>query len=108
MIAGWAAGLLMVSGTAGAELVDPTRPYSGHPDTLAPRGGSPLQSTLVSTTDRRAVIEGRTYRVGEKVGAETLVAIRPYEVVLRKPDGAERVLRMLPKLTGKTNKDKTP
>ncbi len=108
MIAGRVAGLLLLSGTAGAELVDPTRPYTGHPDALAPRGGSPLQSTLVSTADRRAVIEGRTYRVGEKVGAETLVAIRPYEVVLRKPDGAERVLRMLPKLTGKMNKDKTP
>jgi hypothetical protein len=100
--------LMLGIGIARAEIYDPTRPYTGHPDTVTPGSGSLLQSTLVSSADRRAVIAGQTYRVGEKYGQETLVAIRPYEVVLRKADGSERVLRMLPKVQKTVTKDKTP
>lgn len=98
-------GLLLAGGWAGAEVFDPTRPYTGHPDTVVYGGGSLLQSTTISPAGNRAVIAGRSYRVGEKYAQETLVAIRPYEVVLRKPDGSERVLRMLPKLSKTVNKD---
>ncbi|OGI40926.1 MAG: hypothetical protein A2140_00300 [Candidatus Muproteobacteria bacterium RBG_16_62_13] len=100
--------LLLAAGLAGAEVFDPTRPYTGHADTVAPGTGSLLQSTMMSPAGHRAVIAGQTYRVGEKYGQELLVAIRPYEVVLRKPDGSERVLRMLPKLPKTVNKDNKP
>jgi hypothetical protein len=101
-------GLLLASGLAGAEVFDPTRPYTGHADIVVPGGGSLLQSTMISSAGNRAVIAGQTLRVGEKYGQELLVAIRPYEVVLRKPDGSERVLRMLPKLPKTVNKDNKP
>lgn len=100
--------LLLAGGLAGAEVFDPTRPYTGHPDTVVYGGGSLLQSTTMSPAGHRAVIAGQTYRVGEKYGQEMLMAIRPYEVVLRKPDGSERVLRMLPKLSKTVNKDNKP
>lgn len=100
--------LLLAGGWAGAEVFDPTRPYTGHADTVAPGSGSLLQSTTMSPAGHRAVIAGQTYRAGEKYGQEMVVAIRPYEVVLRKPDGSERVLRMLPKLSKTVNKDKKP
>ncbi len=103
-----ALALLLAGTLASAEVFDPTRPYTGHPDAVAPGGGSLLQSTTMSSTGNRAVIAGQSYRVGEKFGQETLVAIRPYEVVLRKPDGSERVLRMLPKLPKTVNKDNKP
>jgi len=108
-ISGCAVVLWAAVHVAVAEVVyDPTRPYTGHPDLVAPQAGSLLQSTVITPTGNRAVIAGRTYRVGDRYGRETLIAILPYAVRLKAPDGRVRVLRMLPKLVEKTNKDKNP
>lgn len=101
LLIGVLAGLIVVAAaTAGAEaLRDPTAPYPASGDGPASLSGPRLQSTfLVTGGERRAVISGRTYRVGDKFDGATVWEIRPYEVVLRTDSGHERVLRMLPEL----------
>ena len=91
---------LLVAGTARAHaaaslsgLADPTRPYA------AGSGGTGLvlQSTLVSPLERIAVINGRTFTLGDRVGGAEIVGIRPYGVVLRRA-GRQTVLPLLPTL----------
>ncbi len=95
------------------ELSDPTRPYtSTGPATAAPTPeatGPVLQSTMISSTDRRAVISGRSYRVGDKLDGAVITDIQPYEVTLKRGDRVNR-LRMLPRLVKdpKASSDKSP
>jgi hypothetical protein len=93
-------------------LVDPTQPpYSGTSGagaTAAPKSTGPmLQSTFISTSQRRAVISGKTYTVGEKFGGAVIADIQPYEVVLKQA-GRETRLRLLPKLVKETYVVKVP
>jgi hypothetical protein len=91
-------------------LVDPTQPpYSGTSGaTAAPKSTGPmLQSTFISTSQRRAVISGKTYTVGEKFGGAVIEDIQPYEVVLKQA-GRETRLRLLPKLVKETYVVKVP
>jgi len=91
-------------------LVDPTQPpYSGTSGaTAAPKSTGPmLQSTFISTSQRRAVISGKTYTVGEKFGGAVIADIQPYEVVLKQA-GRETHLRLLPKLVKETYAVKVP
>ncbi len=82
-----------------AALQDPTAPYSAaHNETASPRSPQLQGTFLAGGGERRAVISGRTYRVGDKFDGATVSEIRPYEVVLHTATGHERVLRMLPKL----------
>jgi len=81
-------------------LVDPTQPpYSGTSGaTAAPKSTGPmLQSTFISTSQRRAVISGKSYTVGDKFGGGVIADIQPYEVVMKRA-GKETHLRLLPKL----------
>lgn len=82
-------------------LPDPTRPQVGAAPVAVDKPAEPtgpvLQSTMVSPTLRRAMISGRMYGVGDKLGAASITDIRPYEVVLREA-GRERRLRLLPGL----------
>lgn len=80
-------------------LADPTRPYTGPAEAgpAAAPTGPVLQSTMISPTARRAVISGRSYRVGDKVDGAVITDIQPYEVSLRRGDRESR-LRMLPRL----------
>lgn len=92
-----------------AGLADPTQPLYG---TAVATGaqrvtGSALQSTFVSASQRRAVISGRTYKVGDKYDGGTITDIQPYEVVLKKADRETR-LRLLPKLAKETVVVKVP
>ena len=83
-----------------AGLSDPTRPQTGYAAEAvetAPGGGPVLQSTFVSPISRRALISGRSYQVGDKLGAAVIADIQPYEVVL-KQGGAETRLRLTPKV----------
>lgn len=93
-----------------AGLADPTRPsYGGSPAEIAeqqPRGPV-LQSTFVSTSQRRAVISGKSYRVGDKFGAGVITDISPYEVVLTQA-GRETRLRLLPKVVKQAYVVKVP
>lgn len=94
-----------------SDLVDPTRPsYVGN----APAGaagsyyaGPVLQSTFVSASQRRAVISGKTYTVGDKFGGAVIAEIQPYEVVLKR-GGRETHLRLLPKLAKEATVVKVP
>lgn len=110
-LSAWApAALLMwVVASQAAEdlerLPDPTRPHQpGTASAVAQEAvtGPELQSTMVSPTFRRAVISGRTYKQGDKIGGAVITNIQPYEVTL-KQGGRETRLRLLPKLTREPN-----
>jgi hypothetical protein len=95
-----------------AGLADPTRPaYSMESGTAVgsaarPRGPM-LQSTFISASQRRAVISGKSYTVGDKFGGGTITDIQPYEVVLKKANRETR-LRLLPKLVKQAHMVKVP
>jgi MSHA biogenesis protein MshK len=103
-----ALSLLFAASTSQAALAqplrDPTRPPSAtalqETNEAAP---SRLQSVLISPTRKIAVIDGRTVRLGERVGDATLVAIAPSEVTLQR--GAQyETLRMHPAVEKKAVK----
>ena len=107
-MAGFVAGSQANDSLAG--LVDPTQPpYSGTSGgNAAPKSTGPmLQSTFISTSQRRAVISGKSYTVGDKFGGAVIADIQPYEVVLKKADRETR-LRLLPKLVKQTYVVKVP
>jgi hypothetical protein len=81
--------------SVGAALLDPTQPY-GSGGQSAPRA-SGLQSTIISANERRAVIDGKVYREGDRYGAATVKEIRSYEVILSEAGKLKR-LRMVPPL----------
>jgi MSHA biogenesis protein MshK len=95
--------LLAVSSlAAGAALAqplsDPTRPPSREGAAelrQADVRGSRLQSVLISPARSVAVIDGRTVRVGERVGDATVVSIAASEVTLQRGSGRE-TLTLLP------------
>lgn len=84
-----------------AGLADPTQPAysSGTSGGLVAQkpAGPILQSTFISTSQRRAVISGKNYAVGDKFGGAVITEIQPYEVVIKRA-GKESHLRLLPKL----------
>ncbi len=95
-----------------ARLPDPTRPQVGAETSVTARptvAGPELQSTMISTAFRRAVISGRTYKLGDRVDGAVLADIQPYEVLLKRGNRETR-LRLLPRLVGdpKALPDRTP
>ena len=101
-MAGFVAGSQANDSLAG--LVDPTQPaYSGTSggNAASKPTGPLLQSTFISTSQRRAVISGKTYAVGDKFGGAVITEIQPYEVVTKRA-GKESHLRLLPKLAKET------
>jgi MSHA biogenesis protein MshK len=80
-------------------LNDPTRPPSAvtrqDGSETSSSASSRLQSVLISSTRQVAVIDGRTVRLGERIGDATLVSIAPSQVILQR--GAQyETLRMHP------------
>ena len=79
---------ILAAAPAGS-LEDPTRP----PSSLAPAptDAAPpaleLTAILARGEQRVAVIDGRTLREGDRLGADTVVRIEPTRVELRGPDG---------------------
>ena len=55
-----------------------------------------LQSVLLSSSRKLAVISGKTYKVGDKVGEATLLKVSEYEAVLRNSDSTLQTLNMYP------------
>lgn len=107
-MAGFVAGSQANDSLAG--LVDPTQPaHSGTSGgTAASKPTGPLlQSTFISTSQRRAVISGKSYTVGDKFGGAVIADIQPYEVVMMRA-GKESHLRLLPKLAKETYMVKVP
>ncbi len=92
-----AAGARAQAGDTLAGLPDPTRPFTWNAGPNHGRTGLVLQSTLVSPLQRLAVINGRAFTVGERVGGAEIVQIRRYDVTLSRA-GRRHLLRLLPKL----------
>lgn len=90
--------LMAVSGADAETLADPTRP----PPSLAGAGGaaieekgSGLQSVLISSGRKSAIIGGQVVGLGEKYGDARVVKITESEVVLQSGTTKE-VLRLFP------------
>ncbi len=98
-----ACGLFVCAGAAAAEnLPDPTRP----PATISGDGAtttvqhtdkrpSGLQSTIISSSRRAAIIDGATVELWGKHGDEQLIEVNEGSVVLRSTR-ARRVLTLFP------------
>ena len=86
--------------SGGAQILnDPTRPpagvYSTDPADSAAAGGSPLQSVMITPTERSAIIGGELVKQGGKYGDARVIRITESEVVLRTPSGT-KTLRLFP------------
>ena len=92
-----AAALLLSAGSTAQALTDPTRPpldlMSAAGAGTAPR--TPLQSILLSSVRKGAIINGQYVPLGGTYGKATLVRITATEVTL-KSDGALEVLMLYP------------
>lgn len=94
-----AGGLSMAERAAGQGMPDPMRPPSIVAEPEREQGaGAPLprlQSILISPTRRVATIDGRTVRVGDKVGDARVARILENEVVLARGQ-EQQVLKLFP------------
>lgn len=92
-------GLLLAPSVLADSLSDPTQP----PAELQPESaggvatsGPVLQSVVLSSGRKAAMISGQMVRVGEKFGDARLVRLSDREAVLRAADGTEQILNMYP------------
>lgn len=92
---------------AGAAVPDPTRPAIA-PRVVAadaaPAAALVLQSTLVSPSQRSAIINGQRYRLGDTVGDARLEAIGPGWARLRGPTGSTELRLSYPNSTRPVNR----
>lgn len=108
LAAGLLALALALAATAAAAVPDPTRPAVFPRPSLAQ--GAPvaaalvLQSTIVSPTQRSAIINGRRYRIGDSVGDARLEAIGPGWVRLATPAGRSELRLSYSNLTRPVNR----
>ena len=96
-----AAALGLNAASISAGMVDPTRPPSWgamKPHVMTRKRGLELQTTLVSPGRRIAIISGKSYSVGSRIGSARVTEIRSYEVTLVKAGKVTR-LRLMPKVT---------
>jgi len=100
----WRSALLLAvplyagTGAVAQILTDPTRPPSALASSEAgdDAGAAPvLQSVMISSAARTAIIGGETVRLGGKYGDARVVKITETEVVLRTASGNE-TLKMYP------------
>ena len=113
----FAIGVCLLASAADAQVLsDPTRPpdapAQGHSEvTVDGSSGADaapvLQSVLQSGSRRYAMINGKSYKVGDKYGEARVASIAESEVMLRK--GAERtVLKMYPDVEKKPSASSLP
>ncbi len=76
---------------------DPMRPPQGAPSAAPARSAAAfkLSSTFIARDERRAVINGKTVRVGDTIAGARVDAIEPALVRLRRGDNI-MVVRLLP------------
>ena len=89
--------LLGAAQVRGQALVDPTRPPNApvEGDAVEAPGGSRLQSILIASNRKLAIINGTTVALGGMVGEAKVVRITETEVTLQKGDETE-VLKLYP------------
>ena len=90
------AALALSAGSAAQALTDPTRPpfeLMGATAGAAPR--TPLQSILLSSARKGAIINGQYVPLGGTYGNATLIKITATEVTLKSDQGLE-VLQLYP------------
>ena len=99
-----AAALLLSTGSTAQALTDPTRPplelMAGAAATAADAASAtraPLQSILLSSTRKGAIINGEYVPLGGTLGKATLVGISATEVTLKSDQGLE-VLQLYPRM----------
>jgi len=96
------AAVLLPAAATAQDLRDPTRPpdaplAGSDSGAIATRAAPRLQSVLVSSNGRRvAVIDGRTVRVGDRVGEASVTGIGETSVALRRGKTIETI-RLYPK-----------
>jgi hypothetical protein len=88
-----------VSGTAWSQgMSDPTKPAAGfsagEPE-ASESGGMVLQSVMISSAGRAAIINGAVVKLGQKYGDAVLTRVAENEVVLKSGD-IIHVLKMYP------------
>lgn len=94
--------LLVLAGSALAQLNDPTRPPGGMDaatGTALPDGGpeSGLSAVFLRPGKKPAALVNGVYVVqGGKLGDKRVLKISDAEVVLRNPDGSREVMRLVP------------
>ncbi len=106
-----AAATATMAGVQAQALTDPTRPpgaQSAMPGTAADAqdsapAGTQLQSVLISSGRKLAVINGTTVALGGMVGEMKLVKITETEVTLKKGDETE-VLKLFPGVEKRASK----
>lgn len=94
------AGLLGLAAVAGAEtLPDPTEPPTSLNISAGALKVAPAEPVLQAVQGEQgrfyAMIDGRSVRVGDNVGAAKVVKITPNEVTLRE-SGNNKTLKLLP------------
>ena len=115
--ASMAAALLLLAASCawasafGQALRDPTEPpparFAAPAGAAAAPSGPVLQSVIVSDGRKLALIDGKTYRAGDKLGNATVAAISSNEVTLRGSDGT-KVLKLYPNLEKTTAGKRAP
>lgn len=95
----------VVAGAHAQVLTDPTRPPAeAYLGTMAESGSAPaaavLQSVMISSTERSAIIGGEWIKLGGKYHDARVVKITESEVVLQSANGSE-ILRMYPDVSMK-------
>jgi hypothetical protein len=96
-----------LGGLVGAGVPDPTRPAIAPrvaATAVAPAAALVLQSTLVSPSQRSAIINGQRYRLGDAIGDARLEAIGPGWVRLRSPTGSTELRLSFPNSTRPVNR----
>jgi len=92
------AALLVAAGSGAQELVDPTRPPALELAAAAGAGvvpGSPLQSILLSSARKGAIINGKYVPLGGAYGDARLINVAATEVTLKSKEKTE-VLKLYP------------
>lgn len=101
-----AAAALAVAGAQAQALTDPTRPPSSVSAPLEGQQDAPatqLQSVLLSSGRKLAVINGETVPLGGRIGEARVIRITETEVTLKKGDETE-VLKLLPGIEKKPSR----
>ena len=98
--------LLLAAGSAAGPLQDPTRPGSAAIVTRAPSAANNdwiLNSTLVGSGRRVAVINSQHVTEGDSIGTARVLRINKLDVLLETPGGRKR-LQLLPDIVKQENR----